>query len=165
MKSSRRRRIGLFILGSIFVLYLIYFFVLYPPLNEYFYESHDQIPVQRMIEKWGDTPFNAIQFKKGSSGQRAAMAADIVQNQRYSGQSIDRVFQDLGQGDFYQNLDEVSEYVLERAGSGWRNSAEYYLEFDYFDKDRRVKSVYVVQRCCRNPYATYWHAKGILKLE
>jgi hypothetical protein len=63
------------------------------------------------------------------------MAADIVRNQRYSGQSIDRVFQDLGQGDFYQNLDEVSEYVLERAGTGWRNSAEYYLEFDHFDKD------------------------------
>ena len=165
MKSRRRRRIGLFILGSIFVLYLIYFFLLYPPLNKYDYESRNRISVRRMIEKWGDTTFDSIQFKKGSPRQRASMAADIVRKQIYLGQSIDLVYLDLGKGDFYQNIGDVSEYILENAGTSWKKSAEYYLEFDHVDKDRRVKSVYVVQKCCENPYATYWHAKGLLKLE
>lgn len=164
MKSRRLKRIGLFILSSIFVLFLIIFFI-YPSYNQYWYLRWDRISVQRMTEKWGDVPFNASQFKNRSPRQRAAMAADIVRNQRYMGQPIDHVFRDLGQGDFYQNLKEVSEYTLERAGTGWRDSADYYLEFDYDDKDRRVKNVYVVQRCCENPYATCWHAKGLLKLE
>jgi hypothetical protein len=154
MKSHRYRRIALFTLGSIFVLFIFCFFVLYPPFEEYPYKFYDRTSVQRMIEKWGDTPFDAAQFKKGSPKQRAAMAADIVRNQKYVGQSIDLVFLDLG-----------SEYILESAGTGLRNSTEYYLEFHSDDKNRRVKSVYVVQRCCRNPYASFWHGRGLLKQE
>ena len=165
MKENRRKKIKLFILWSSLVLFLFYFFVLYPPFNEYYYETHDQISVERMVEKWGDTPFDAVKFKKGSPQQRAAMAADIVRKQKYFWQPIDVVFRDLGQGDFYTHVKEASEYTLERAGTSWFKSADYYLVFDDVDIEKRVKSVYVVQKCCRSAYATYWHEVGLLQLQ
>jgi hypothetical protein len=165
MKSHRRVKICLSILCSTFALFLFCIFVLYPPFSYYEYEFHDLVSVQRMIKKWGDTPFDAAQFKKGSPKQRAAMASDIVQNQKYLGQSIDLLLRDLGEGDRYPSLKEDPEYTLERAGSSWRNNANYFLEFYYDDKDHLVKSISVVQRCCKSPYATFWYLRGWLKLK
>jgi hypothetical protein len=108
-------------------------------------------------------PFDVPQFKKGTPQQRATMAADIVRKQSYLGKPTDDVLRDLGQGDLPERR-ENAEYMLEEAGTGWRNGADYYLEFSDVDKDKRVKSIYVIQRCCKNPYASYWHNR-LFKLQ
>ncbi len=147
------------------IFFLFYFFVLYPTFNQYWYVTHEAVPIETMKKKWGNIPFDAAKFRNGTPEIRAVMAADLIQSRRYLGKSLDFVYKELGDGDLPRIEGPISEYTLESPSDTWKGNALYYLDF-FYDRDTKIISdVSVTQECCTNSYATYWHAKGLLKLD
>lgn len=168
MRDTSRwlRKVLIFTFYFVLAIELFYFFILYPPFNHYRYVTNEPVSLARMDQKWGDDAFDPGAFRNGSTNKRAAMAAGIVRKQAFLGKPIDLVYHELGKGDLFPGLNEPdSNYVLERPSGPWKKNALYFLEFNYDQKTRLVSNVAVIRRCCDNPYATFWHAKGLLKLD
>ena len=132
--------------------------------RQYLYVTKEEVPINVVIQKWGNSSkFDSKKFRSGTDAIRASMVADLIINKYFIGKQASQVFEDFeDSGQSFKGF--LRNYKIKGPVSFFAGNTEFWIEFEE-NENGTVKNLFVIEYCCSNPYATYLHYKGWLKLK
>lgn len=106
----------------------------------------ETMKIKEVCKKWGQTPFNENEFRKGNEAVRARMACSLLHNQKkYLGKDRSEIRRKLGDHDGFYFSDMFPAYMIQSAKSKEEDSWQIVF---FLNRNEKVSEVMAHKNCC-----------------